>query len=527
MDLVRAPLMTTSSLADEEDFRLGTLKISPARRVVSGPDGTAQVEPRVMQVLIVLFEAIGSVVTRETLLDRCWGGVFVGDDSLNRAISGVRRLATGVGGDSFTIETVPRTGYRLVERTGAPDEFGESAAQTETPIRMPILNRRKVLFCGAGILAAGAITARYWGSRTSDEVQVEDLIGQSEVALRSGSLDGGRKAIALLEHAVAIAPQKARAWGSLALAFAKIDEHAIDQTQWPAARLRDAADRALDLDPDNIDAQAALAIGTPYYGDWLAAERRFDAILERDSGHVATIDSRLFFLGAVGRMKEVGEERLGLAEVAPSDANLMYRQVYSFWFLGRIDEAIRWASRGLEMWPGHAGLWFGKLWVLSGSGRLARAIRHIDDVATRPQLPAELFEGLRRGMQAVDSGNAAQREMAADAILRPVGKSVTAVINAMMMLHLLGDTDRAFALANAYFLEDGPIIAQMNWRPGQPVVPDQRRRKSNILFVPTAGVMQQDPRFAILVERMGLRDYWTRRGIGPDFLKGQPVRTAR
>ena len=519
--------MTTASLAEEEDFRVGALEVSPARRVVCGPGGTAQVEPRVMQVLVVLFYAAGSVVTRETLLDRCWGGVFVGDDSLNRAIAGVRRIATGVGDGSFSIETVPRTGYRLVEIAGMRDEFGGHGARDQALLRRPVIDRRKALIGSAGILAAGAIAATFWGSRPSGEIQVEELIGRSEVALRSGSVGDGRKAIALLERAVAIAPGSAKAWGSLALAFAKIDEHAIDQTQWPAARLRDAAERALDLEPENIDAQAALAIGTPYYGDWLAAERRFDAILERSPGHIATRDSRLFFLGAVGRMTEGGKERLELSDVALADASLMYRQVYSYWFLGRIDDAIRLASRGLEMWPGHAGLWFGKLWVLSGSGRLDRAIRHIDDGAARPQLPAELFEGLRRGMQVAESGSAAQREMAAGAVLGPVGKSVTAVINAMMMLYLLRDTDRAFDLANAYFLEDGPIIAQMQWRPGQPVVPDQRRRKSNILFVPTARVMQQDPRFAILVERMGLRDYWTRRGIGPDFLTGQPVRNGR
>lgn len=510
MDLVRASLLTTASLADQKDFRIGKVEVSPATRVISGPGGTVQVEPRVMQVLVVLCETPGSVVTRDTLLDRCWGGVFVGDDSLNRAISGVRRAAATVGDGSFRIETVPRTGYRLVELQVPPDGAANAP-------RGASFDRRRALIGTAGVLATGLVGATLWPTLSSSAGEVQALMQRSEFAMRSGSIDGGRRSIEMLQRAVQIAPRNAAAWGRLALAYAKVDEHAIDQTQWPAARLTAAAQRALELDPDNIDAQAALVIGTPYYGDWLAAERRFDAILAKDPGHLATRDSRMFLLGAVGRMIESGTDRLALADLSLQDANLMYRQVYSYWFLGRIDDADRWAARGLEMWPGNAGLWFGKLWVLSGTGRFARAIRHIDDVAARPQLPPPLFEQLRRGMQAADGGTPAQREMAAAAVLGQVGQSVTAVVNAMMMLHLLGDTDRAFALAHAYFLEDGPIIAQMEWRPGQPVVPDQRRRKSNILFVPTATAMQRDPRFATLTARMGLREYWMKRGVSPDY----------
>ena len=55
--------------------------------------------------------------------------------------------------------------------------------------------------------------------------------------------------------------------------------------------------------------------------------------------------------------------------------------------------------------------------------------------------------------------------------------------------------------------------------PGQPIVPDQRRRKTNMLFTPTAAAMQRDPRFPQLMEAMGLADYWRRRGIMPDYQK--------
>jgi hypothetical protein len=99
-----------------------------------------------------------------------------------------------------------------------------------------------------------------------------------------------------------------------------------------------------------------------------------------------------------------------------------------------------------------------------------------------------------------------------------VGQSVAAVVNAIMLLNLIGAIDRAFEVSEAYYLEEGPLIPAMAWRPGQPFVPDQRRRKTNMLFTPVARPMQRDARFMPLMERMGLVAYWNRRGVTPDFL---------
>ena len=192
--------------------------------------------------------------------------------------------------------------------------------------------------------------------------------------------------------------------------------------------------------------------------------------------------------------------------------------IYALWFLGRIAEADRVAGRGMEMWPRHPGIWFGRLWVLADTGRFDRALAHIDDSAARPSLPPPMVATLRAAMSAARSRQPAEIEAAVERVMAGVGRSVAAVVNAMMLLNLMGATDRAFDLARAYYLEQGPIIAAMQWRPGQPVVPDQRRRKTNMLFTPTAAAMQRDARFYPLMEQMGLADYWDHRGILPDFL---------
>jgi DNA-binding winged helix-turn-helix (wHTH) protein/TolB-like protein len=98
-------------LAHEGSFRLGALEVRPAtREVISG--GTRQViEPRVMQVLVVFAHRRGEVVSRDDLIALCWGGRAVSEDAIDRCIGALRRLAEAL--DGFSIETIPRVGYRL------------------------------------------------------------------------------------------------------------------------------------------------------------------------------------------------------------------------------------------------------------------------------------------------------------------------------------------------------------------------------------------------------------------------------
>jgi DNA-binding winged helix-turn-helix (wHTH) protein len=61
-------------LAAEADFALGGLWVCPSVREVRIGDTHETVEPRVMQVLAALARADGAVVSRDQLIERCWGG---------------------------------------------------------------------------------------------------------------------------------------------------------------------------------------------------------------------------------------------------------------------------------------------------------------------------------------------------------------------------------------------------------------------------------------------------------------------
>jgi hypothetical protein len=204
-------------------------------------------------------------------------------------------------------------------------------------------------------------------------------------------------------------------------------------------------------------------------------------------------------------MRESGQTRVDFAPNAPFDASVQYLLIYSLWFLDRIEEADRVASRAMEMWPRHYGVWFGRLWLLAGTSRYDRALAQVDDAAARPALPPPIIDTLRAAL--LRRRHPAAVRAAVDGDDR-VSRSVAAVFTGMMLLNHLGATDRAFDLARAYYLEQGPIIAAVSWGPGQPVIQNQRRRKTNMLFTPTAAAMRSDPRFMPLMEQMGLADYW-------------------
>src|SRR6478672_10288425 len=105
----RNAMLKPADLASRPDLQLGPLTNSPSRRAVKGPAGEGHLEPRVMQIFMLLLESGGRVVTRSEMFEQCWGTAMVGDDNINRAIAAIRRIVDEVAPCAFEVETIPRT----------------------------------------------------------------------------------------------------------------------------------------------------------------------------------------------------------------------------------------------------------------------------------------------------------------------------------------------------------------------------------------------------------------------------------
>lgn len=100
-------------LADEPDFVIGALRVSPSRREVEVGGARRVLQRRVMQVLVALARPTSEVVSHAELISRCWGGLAVEVDAIGRCVGQLRRLAEQYPEPPFEIVTVAGVGYRL------------------------------------------------------------------------------------------------------------------------------------------------------------------------------------------------------------------------------------------------------------------------------------------------------------------------------------------------------------------------------------------------------------------------------
>ena len=116
----------------EVDFRAGEL-LKNSRRI--------RLQDQPLQVLAMLLEKPGEMVTREELRKRLWpGDTFVDfDHGLNNAINRLREALSDSADAPRFIETLPRRGYRFIAkvRSDAPASIEESAQVTSTAWATP------------------------------------------------------------------------------------------------------------------------------------------------------------------------------------------------------------------------------------------------------------------------------------------------------------------------------------------------------------------------------------------------------
>jgi len=93
-------------------YVFGPYRLDPVARTLTRDDKPLPLTPKAVETLACLIENGRRVVAKKTLLDRVWAGTFVGDGSLMRNISDLRKVFAGQGSANY-IDTIPRRGYRF------------------------------------------------------------------------------------------------------------------------------------------------------------------------------------------------------------------------------------------------------------------------------------------------------------------------------------------------------------------------------------------------------------------------------
>ena len=125
--------LSTGRSTRPEIFHVAGCRVEPSSLQVTIDGHDVRLEAKVMLVLVYLAEHAGRVVSRAELEEHLWPGRVVTEDSVTKAIAKLRRVFGDDAHNPRVIETIPKSGYRLIANTTRP---GEGVAPTAAISRM-------------------------------------------------------------------------------------------------------------------------------------------------------------------------------------------------------------------------------------------------------------------------------------------------------------------------------------------------------------------------------------------------------
>lgn len=106
-------------IGDSEDLMIGLIKIDLARHLVTFQDVELELTPKEFELLYLLAQNAGKVLTRDVLLEKVWGYEYMGDTrTVDVHIRRLRKKMEDINPEPDYIETVRGIGYRFREIKG-------------------------------------------------------------------------------------------------------------------------------------------------------------------------------------------------------------------------------------------------------------------------------------------------------------------------------------------------------------------------------------------------------------------------
>lgn len=124
-------------------------------------DGAEQkLEPRSMELLVYLARHAGQVVSRAEIEEQVWNGRVVSYEALSGSIAKIRKAFGDTDKQHRIIETIPKSGYRLIAPITGPESTTGLPAEVVVSKHVP--QNRPKLIQGATLLVAVIISLVWW-----------------------------------------------------------------------------------------------------------------------------------------------------------------------------------------------------------------------------------------------------------------------------------------------------------------------------------------------------------------------------
>jgi transcriptional activator of cad operon len=274
----------TQSETKLEPFTIGDWQVDPQTNRITKDGQPFSLEPKVMDLLVLLASNPGRVFSHNEINSALWSDVTVGEDTLARTISRLRRALGDSAQAPKYVETIPKRGYRIVVEV-----VKLTAKQKRPQIQFP--TRRVATVLALILISSIWVFFLQKGPQLEPPSQADILTSRADDLYMRFTRADNEAAIALYERVLAADKNYASAQAGLANALvqrvvrwphkpgseasgASTLAEALEQglTQKASAqqiltRAVAMAERAVRLAPQNPDALKALGFTYTARGD--------------------------------------------------------------------------------------------------------------------------------------------------------------------------------------------------------------------------------------------------------------------
>ena len=294
--------------------------------------------------------------------------------------------------------------------------------------------------------------------------------------------EGLKKGIDFFEQAIKKDPNYALAYAGLADSYLVANFNLLAPREvFPKAK--QAALKAVEIDGTLAEPRAALAFATMVYDrDWPAAEREFRHALALNPNYGQAHQWYALSLAAVGNLGKAVEEAKKAQQTDPVSLAINVNAGWVSFLARNYDQTIEQCSKVLEMDPEFGLAYFYRGLAYEQKGMLDKAIADLEIAKGSQARPTVL--GALGHAYAVGGNKAKAQQMIRD--MEELSRTGYFPGFQIALIHIgLGENDKAISLIEKSYAERYPALIHVN-------------------VEPRLDPIRSDPRFKVLVQRVGL-----------------------
>ena len=272
------------------------------------------------------------------------------------------------------------------------------------------------------------------------------------------SESGFAKALECYNHAIELDPEYALAYTGIADYYNWLGVFGIKPFAECSAAAKQAASKAVDLDPTAAEAYSALGFATVCHDfDWAVAEGQHRRAIEINPNYATGHHWYGFHLTMVGRFDEALKELLRARELDPLSPSIMQGLGWCYYQARRFDEAITTYQNMLEAVPDFSYGLATYSWTLRHAGNADEAVRVAGkalDLSSGGQI---YVAGL--GAAYAAAGRHEDARAALDRLREMSARSYVSPYHCALIHLLLGEREPALALLlEGYATNEGWLV---------------------------------------------------------------------